>query len=105
MKRSIAILLAFFLMLIVVSCGSSNSSEILTLPSTNSQAEELLIEPANNVIVYQTKVVEEYLAFLESFDESNNEILGITTCMYTGAYTSSDFYMVTYQKLDEPREV
>lgn len=104
-KRSMAILLGCFLALTLVGCGNSSGSEIITLPNTESQAEVSQIESSSNVTVYKTKKVEEYLAFLEFFDESNNEILGITTCMYTGAYTSGEFYMVTYKKLDEPREV
>lgn len=98
-KRSIAILLGCFLALTLVGCGNSSGSEVITLSNTESQVEVSEIESSSNVTVYKTKNVEEYLAFLESFDESNNEILGITTCMYTGAYTNDEFYMVTFREL------
>lgn len=102
-KRIIAILLWCFLVLALVGCG--NRSEIITLPNSQAEIEVSEVESSSNVSVYKTENVEEYLYFLESFDENNNEILGITTCMYTGVYTSHEFYMVTYKKLNEPREV
>lgn len=104
-KRIITIILGCFLILILASCGNSNVSEIITLPNEESQVQIYEVEAYSNVSVYKTMKVEEYLTFLETFDERNNEILGVTTCMNTGAYTSYDFYMVTYKKLDEPREV
>lgn len=104
-KRIIASLLGFFLVLVLVGCGNSKRSEIITLHDSQVENEEIEVESLSNVSVYKTKDVEEYLSFLESFDERNNEILGITTCMYTGVYTSNDFYMVTYKRLNEPREV
>lgn len=104
-KRIIAILLCYFLVLAFVGCDSSNESEIITLRNSHPEVEVSEMELFSNVSVYKTKNVKEYLSFLESFDESNNEILGITTCMYTGVYTNGDFYMVTYKKLNEPREV
>lgn len=104
-KRIIASLLGFFLVLVLVGCGNSKGSEIITLHDSQVENEEIEVESLSNVSVYKTKDVEEYLSFLESFDERNNEILGITTCMNTGVYTSNDFYMVTYKRLNEPREV
>ena len=102
-KRIIAILLGILLMTTLVGCGG-NSTEIITLQNGEAQSQGIEVESVSNISVYKTKKSKEYLAFLESFDESNNEILGITTCMYTGLYTNDEFYMVTYKKLDEPRE-
>ncbi len=98
-KRSMAILLGCFLALTLVGCGNSSGNEIITLPNTESQAEVSQIESSSNVTVYRTRNVEEYLAFLESSDESNNEIIGVTTSMYTGPYTNGEFYMVTFREL------
>lgn len=104
-KRTITIALVCFFMLILTSCGNSNKSEIITLSNAETQAQVTGVETFSNVLVYKTKKVEEYLTFLENFDERNNEILGVIASMYTGVYTSYDFYMVTYKKLDEPRDV
>ncbi len=107
-KRIITITLVCFFMLILASCSDSLGSEIITLPNEGTQAKTKAqvskVEEYSNVSVYETRKVEEYITFLENFDERNNEILGVTTCMNTGGYTSDDFYMVTYKKLDEPRE-
>lgn len=108
-KRIIAVLLGSLLVFPLVGCGGNstdggNSTEIITLPNETVQSQKIEVESASKIFVFKTEKSAEYLAFLESFDESNNEILGITTCMYTGAYTSSEFYMVTYKKLDEHRE-
>lgn len=104
-KRTITIALVCFFMLILTSCGNSNKGEIITLSNAETQAQVTGVETFSNVLVYKTKKVEEYLTFLENFDERNNEILGVIASMYTGVYTSDDFYMVTYKKLDEPRDV
>lgn len=107
-KRTIVILLLFcFLVLALLSLESSDRSrsEIITLSNSQVEVEMPEVASSSNVSVYKTENVEEYLSFLESFDESNNEILEISTCMYTGSYTSGEFYMVTYKKLNEPREV
>jgi len=98
-KRSIAILLGYLLAFALVGCDDSSRNEIITLPDAESQTEVAPIESASNVTVYKTKDVEEYLAFLESFDESNSEILGVTTSMYTGSYSNDEFYMVTFREL------
>ncbi len=102
-KRIIAVLLWILLVLTLVGC-SGNSAEIITLQDKETQIQRIEVESASNILVYKTKESKDYLAFLECFDESNNEILGITTCMDTGVYTSGEFYMVTYRKLEEPRE-
>ena len=103
-KRIIAVFLGILLVLTLVGCDS-NSTEIITLQNEKAKSKVIASESVSQIYIYKTKKSQEYLAFLESLDESRNEILGITTCMYTGAYTSDEFYMVTYKKLDEPREV
>ncbi len=103
-KRFIAILLWGLLVFILSGCGSSSNSEIVTLPNAESQVSEGK-SSSKKIDTYKTDEVEEYKKFLESFDESNYEILGITTSMPSTVYGSGSFYMVTYQRLDEPREV
>ena len=106
-KRVVEVLIGFILILLLVGCNSTN---IITLQNGEIKIEEIK-EGENveiemtNISVYRTEKTKEYIAFLESFDESNYEILGISTCMETGIYTNSSFYMVTYKKLYEPREV
>ncbi len=99
-KRIIAVLLVILPLFTVVGCGT-NFIENIKLQNEETQKEET----ACNIYIYKTTVTEEYISFLENFDESNNEILGVTTSMYTGPYTSLWFYMVTYKKLDKPRKI
>ena len=98
-----AILLVFFLALTLVGCdnssGNSSDSEIITLPDTESQVQVSEGKSSKNVYTYKTAKVEEYLEFLESFDEASNEILGITTSMPSTIHGSGNFYMVTYREL------
>lgn len=107
LKRIITTLvLVTILALILVGCGST-PTEVISLngDTTQSQNIDYIEENHNrNVYIYKTKKCVEYLKFLEVLDESRNEILDVTTCMDTGPYTSTDFYMVTYKKLDEPRD-
>ncbi len=106
LKRIITTLvLVTILALILVGCSSPTEVISLNGDGTQSQSIDYVEETSNlNVYIYKTKECVEYLKFLEVLDESRNEILDVTTCMYTGSYTSDDFYMVTYRKLDEPRD-
>ena len=103
-KLIISVFLGILLVLTLVGCGD-NSSEIITLSNEEIQKEKADFESASNVYVYQTQKLKEYLAFMENFDESSNEIIGISTSMYTTTYGSGEFYMVTYKKLDTPIDV
>ncbi len=106
-KRIIAMLLMCILVCTLAGCEDANSGssngEIITLPSYE-QNDEQGADNSNGMQFLKTRNVEEYLAFLESFDYSNYKILGISTCMNTGIYTNNDYYIITYNKLKEPRE-
>ena len=102
LKRIITTLvLVTILALILVGCGSI-PTEVISLNGDGTQSQNIdYIEekPNCNVYIYKTKKCVEYLKFLEVLDESRNEILDVTTCMYTGPYTSTDFYMVTFREI------
>ena len=51
--------------------------------------------------LFKTKDVQEYLNFLESFDETKYEIVDISTSMKIGTSVSGEFYMVTYKTIAE----
>ena len=53
--------------------------------------------------LFQTNDVQEYLDFLESFDETKYEIIDISTSMeHVSKFTgNSEFYMVTYKTIAE----
>ena len=51
--------------------------------------------------LFKTKDVQEYLNFLESFDETKYEIVDISTSMKIGTSVSGEFYMVTYKRIAE----
>lgn len=53
-KRIIAILLCYFLVLTLVGCVSSNSSEIISLSIEKSQSETSKIEAFSKIKVYTT---------------------------------------------------
>lgn len=106
LKRIITTLvLVTILALTLVGCSSPTEVISLNGDTTQGQIIDYIEENHNrNVYIYKTKKCVEYLKFLEVLDESRNEILDVTTCMFTGPYTSNDFYMITYRKLDEPRD-
>lgn len=47
--------------------------------------------------LFRTNKAKEYLSFLENFDETNYEIVTISTSMSNSANGSDEFYMVTYR--------
>lgn len=101
-KRIIATVLMCVLLSVLVGCGEK--SEIVTLPYHNEDMKENTGGEGFEIKLLKTKEVKEYLGFLETFDYANYEIIGTSTCMYTGVYSNDDYYMVTYYKLEEPRE-
>ena len=80
--------------LIAVSVNQAKR-ETTTIRSENMQ------EVAGNYFLYKTVEAQEYLSFLEQFDETKYEIVNISTSMSTGGYGSGEFYMVTYKVLSE----
>lgn len=54
---------------------------------------------AGQYFLFKTKSQQEYLNFLEAFNESKYKIVDISISVQTGAFTSTENYMVTYKKI------
>ena len=96
MKRRIIVLL-ITLITIVTLCGC----EVKTT-TTQSIVGEVQKEPTTeaiygNYFLFETVDKQEYLNFLEDFDETKYEIVNISTSKSVGGYGSDEFYMVTYK--------
>ena len=90
-KRFITLLLAI-IMIATLLTGCGKKSETIT--------SEKNATIAGSYKLFQTKDVQEYFAFLETFDESKYEIVDISTSMASpGGHGSSEFYMVTYKTI------
>ena len=97
-KRRIITLLLAIVMIVTLFTGCSSDrskSEIITSEKT--------VTAVGSYAIFQTEEVQEYLNFLENFDETKYEIIDISTSMgrnsqYGG---SMEFYMVTYKKIAE----
>jgi len=94
-KRFITFLLAIVmvatLMVVFTSCGDSTDTII-------SEKTESVV---GDYLLFRTRDVQEYLSFLEEFDETKYEIVDISTSMTTSGYGSGEFYIVTYKKIAE----
>ncbi len=52
--------------------------------------------------LFRTQDAQEYLSFLENFDETKYEIVNISTSLSgIGRYGSDEFYIVTYKTISE----
>ena len=52
--------------------------------------------------LFRTQDAQEYLSFLENFDETKYEIVDISTSLYgIRMYGSDEFYIVTYKTISE----
>ena len=93
-KRFITLLLAIVMMatLLVVFTGCDSTETI-----TSDKTETVV----GSYSLFRTKDVQEYLSFLENFDETKYEIVDISTSMNTAGYGSGEFYIVTYKKIAE----
>ena len=92
-KRVLTFLLAIVMVATLFTGCSGGISETITSEKTATVV--------GNYAVFQTIDVQEYLDFLENFDETKYEIVDISTSMWTGGYGSGAFYMVTYKTIAE----
>jgi len=91
----ITFLLAVILITIIIplAISSKEKTSSVTIQSENAQ------EVVGNFYLFRTQDCQEYLTFLENFDETKYEIVNISTSY--NLYGSNEFYMVTYKTLSE----
>lgn len=96
MKRFFLVAIMVVLVFSLVGCSSSeNEQKNDTSTVTSSVAE-------GSYMLFQTDEIEEYLSFLEDFDESKYEIVNIDTLIRETTFSySDDYYMVTYKKIEQ----
>jgi len=96
MKKRFILLLTFILIITTLFSGCTeekNTSEIIH--------SEKVQETSGNYYLFQTKYVQEYLNFLENFDETKYEIVDISTSLHLSPKGSNEFYMITYRVLPQ----
>lgn len=91
-KRIIALFFSMLLVIALSSGCSSESSEKSEIIQSNKVQESV-----GSYYLFRTQDVQEYLNFLENFDETKYEIVDISTSLKVGSYGSSEFYMITYK--------
>lgn len=80
----------FYCMGITMKAGSDNVASKTSAPSTQNYGKYYLFE---------TTKPEEYLEFLEEFDQEKYKIVDISTSSHVYFRGSDEFYMVTYKKI------
>lgn len=80
----------FYCMGVTIKARSDNVASKTSAPSTQNYGEYYLFE---------TTKQEEYLEFLDKFDEEKYKIVSISTSSQVYFRGSDEFYMVTYKKI------
>lgn len=71
-------------------------------PRTETIYNENATQNVGSYAIFQTQDAQEYLKFLENFDETKYEIVNISTSLYgTRMHGSDEFYMVTYKVIEK----
>lgn len=91
MKKRI---IALFCAMLVVTCLSGCST-------TETIRNETTKKSVGSYSIFRTSDVQEYLSFLEEFDETKFEIVDISTCMKITLQGPNEFYIVTYRTLSK----
>lgn len=100
-KRTVALSLVILLvvlllvMLLIVSLLTAGSADTTIITSTKDPAVH------GHYFLFTTENVQEYLNFLEVFDETKYEIVNISTSMSVTLHGSNEFYMITYKVLSD----
>ena len=90
MKRILLVVTVIILVFSLTGCDSEPKKETIVSSSVSE----------GSYLLFQTTDVNDYLSFLENFDESKYEIVNIDTFLYERATTySDDYFMVTYRKI------
>lgn len=92
MKKRI---IALFFSMFVVTTLLSGCSTTETIHSETTQTS------VGSYSLFRTTEIQEYLSFLEEFDETKFEIVDISTSMSVYGYGSDEFYIVTYKTISK----
>ena len=92
MKKRI---IALFCSMCVVTLLLSGCSRTETIQSETTQTS------VGSYSLFRTTEIQEYLSFLEEFDETKFEIVDISTSMCVYGHGSDEFYIVTYKTISE----
>lgn len=94
-KRIIALFCSMLVVTVLLSgCSSIGGSETIHSETTQTSV--------GSYSLFRTQDVQEYLSFLENFDETKYEIVDISTSLFgTRTYGSDEFYIVTYKTISE----
>ncbi len=96
MKKRIIALFCSMLVVITVLLSGCSIDESETIQSETTQTS------VGSYSLFRTQDVQEYLSFLENFDETKYEIVDISTSLFgTRMYGSDEFYIVTYKTISE----
>ena len=96
MKKRIIALFCSMLVVAVLLSGCSTEKKSETIHSEKTQTQ------VGTYSLFRTEDAQEYLSFLENFDETKYEIVDISTSMRVLSYSNSDeFYIVTYKTISE----
>ncbi len=88
--------IALFFLLLIFSILLSGCSETIT-ETINSEKTQTSV---GTYSLFRTTDAQEYLSFLENFDETKFEIVDISTSMSVTGYGSNEFYVVTYKTIE-----
>lgn len=84
------------MLILIISCllifGLNSMLETPTGTVSSTKTQEI----AGNYFLYRTKDSQDYLSFLENFDEEKYEIIDISNSMQTAE--DKEFYIITYRK-------
>lgn len=92
-KRFIALLVAILMVTTPLLVFTGCEAKTETITSTKTEV--------GSYSIFRTEDAQEYLSFLENFDETKYQIVDISTSMFTSGYGSGEFYIVTYKKIAE----
>ena len=96
MKKRIIALFCSMLVVAVLLSGCSPTDKSETIHSERTQTS------VGSYSLFRTEDAQEYLSFLENFDETKYEIVDISTSLHgSRAYGSDEFYVVTYKTISE----
>ena len=96
---ALAVLLIVCIVLLLSGCRATDDADTNVKPNYQIVHSTSTVYAEGSYHLFKTESEQEYLNFLENFDETQYEIVDISTGMEASVYTD-DFYMITYRNID-----
>ena len=100
LMAALAVLIVVCIVVLLSGCRATDDADTNVKPNYEIVNSTSTVYEEGSYHLFMTNDEQEYLNFLENFDETQYKIVDVSTSMYTGYRESGEFYMITYRNIN-----